>query len=151
MRFRSLLVVAALAVLTFAFVACCGDDGDDCGTTGGEGGQAILNKTHINFRSEPFTGELLPGSSIGDSPFCPGATFRDGDADGPWLVEKTLDCPDGTLRVGFSPEGVGHKQTGPWEVLGGTGAFEGLRGKGEMEVTGKAGEGRETFTGTVEP
>ena len=45
---------------------------------------------------------------------------------------------------------MNHKQTGPWEALGGTDAFEGLQGSGEMEVTGSGAEGRETFTGTVE-
>ena len=45
------------------------------------------------------------------------------------------------MRVGLTPE-VGapgepmdRTQTGSWTIVGGTGAFEGLRGSGEMEVT----------------
>ena len=157
-----LWLVLALAVATLGVAACGGDDGDESEATtapavdtnsvdAGEGSEKIVIETHITFGPDAATGEVLSGSTIGDSPFCPGGTFRDRNGDDAWLLEKTLDCPDGGLRIGFSPgEPVSHKQTGPWEVLGGTGAYENLRGEGEMEVTGSEGEGRETFTGTVE-
>jgi hypothetical protein len=154
---------AALAVSTLGVAACGGDDGDEseAATTtavdtdsadAGEASEKIVIKTHITFRPDAATGEVLSGSTIGDSRFCPGGSFRDSKGDDAWLLEKTLDCPDGSLRIGLSPgEPVDHRQTGPWEILGGTGALEGLRGAGEMEVTGSGDEGRETFTGTVEP
>lgn len=103
------------------------------------------------------SGEVLGGSLIGDSPFCPGGTFR--DVHGPpdiGLVDRTFRCPDGSLRIGFSP-GVPHgrTQTGPWRVISGTGAFEGLGGYGRMEMKYEPGtsatKGRETSTGTVGP
>lgn len=157
-------LVLALAIATLGVAACGGDDGDESEATttpavdtdsadAGEGSEKIVIKTHITFRPDPPTGEVLSGSTIGDSPFCSGGSFHDSTGNAPWLVEKTLDCPDGSLRIGFSPEpvGVGDRQTGPWEVLSGTGAFEGLRGEGEMEFTGSESEGRETFIGRVEP
>jgi hypothetical protein len=155
-------LVLGLAVATLGVAACGGDDGDESEATtttavdtdsadAGDGSEKIVIETHITFRPEGATGEVLSGSTIGDSPFCPGGTFSDTRGGDAWFVEKTLDCSDGSLRIGFSPgEPVNHKQTGPWEVLGGTDAFEGLRGAGEMEVTGSGDEGRETFTGTVE-
>jgi hypothetical protein len=120
-----------------------------------EGGEAILIRTHVTIP----TGEVLGGSSIGDSPFCASGTFRDrhGTADPsvpPFgLVDRTFRCPDVTLRIGFTP-GVPHGRTqaGPWRVVSHTGAYEGLEGDGQMEITYEPGsdtKGRETFTGTV--
>lgn len=85
-------------------------------------GEAILIKTHVTiqipYHPREFTGEVLDGS-FGDSPFCSGARFRDrhGNAD-IGLVDRPFDCPDGSLRIGFTP-GVpqGRTQTGPWKVL----------------------------------
>jgi hypothetical protein len=150
----------ALTVASIA-LACCGGDDEAGGPTAApdaeagsppatEGGEAILIRTHVNIP----TGEVLGGSSIGDSPFCPGGTFRDQHGnDDIGLVDRTFRCPDGTLRIGFTP-GVpqGRTQTGPWKVLSGTGAFEGLEGSGQMETKYERGshtKGRETFTGTV--
>jgi hypothetical protein len=69
------------------------------------------------------------------------------------LVDRTFRCPDGSLRIGFTP-GVrqGRTQTGPWKVLSGTGVFEGLQGSGQMETKYEGSsdrKGHETFTGTV--
>ena len=68
-------------------------------------------------------------------------------------MDRTFRCPEGRLRIGFTP-GVpqGRTQAGPWKIVSGTGAFEGLLGDGEMETKYERGsfdEGRETFTGTV--
>ena len=154
-------LVLALAVATFGVAACGGDDGDDSEATTtpatdaavAEAGEKIVIATHIEFPPNAAPkGEILVGSTIGDSPFCQGGSFGDTGGTGTWTVEKTLDCPDGTLTIGFSPgRPVDHVQSGPWKVLAGTGALANLNAKGEMEVTGSAGEGRETFTGTVEP
>jgi hypothetical protein len=58
------------------------------------------------------------------------------------------------VRVGFTPEqSQGLTQTGSWRIVGGTGAFEGLGGGGEMKVVNDPDDdslGRETLTGTVQ-
>jgi hypothetical protein len=159
----------ALTLATVGLGACGDDDGDENGAAttpgvdtdlpadSGEGSEEIVIKTDLTIP----TGEVLEGSSIGDTPFCPGGTFRDqrGSAD-PSVppfgsVDRTFRCPDGSLRIGFTP-GVpqGRTQTGPWRAVSGTGALEGLQGNGQMEVKFEPGsdtKGRETFTGTVVP
>jgi hypothetical protein len=110
--------------------------------------------------AEPIaTGEILGGSTRGGSPFCAGGTILDshGSPDPavePYgLVDRTITCSDGTVRVGFTPEEPqGLTQTGSWTLVSGTGAFQGLRGSGEMEVVYDPADdslARETFTGTV--
>jgi hypothetical protein len=67
-------------------------------------------------------------------------------------VLVTITCPDGTVMVGFTPdEAQGQTETGSWTIVSGTGAFEGLRGSGEMEVVYDSDDdslARETYTGT---
>jgi hypothetical protein len=142
--FTALLMVSPLGI-----AACGDDDGDEGGTTASESGKPILIKTRLHIP----TGEVLRGSTIGDSPFCSGGTFRDKEAE---TVERTFRCPDGSLRIGFTATGEpqGRTQAGPWAVRSGTGAYEGLRAGGRMKVTFETGsdtktKGRETFTGTV--
>jgi hypothetical protein len=152
----------ALTITALGVAACGGDDGDAAGTTsvssnerastagGGASGEPILIKTRVTIP----TGEVLAGSTIGDSRFCPGGTFRDRNGnDDIGSVDRTFRCPDGSLRIGFSP-GVpqGQTQAGPWKILSGTGAYKTLRGEGQMKVTfepGSSSNGRETFPGTV--
>ena len=74
----------------------------------------------------------------------------------PYLIDRKITCPDGTVRVGLTPdvaeERQGETQTGSWTIVSGTGAFEGLRGSGEMEIVyGPADDSpaRETSTGTI--
>jgi hypothetical protein len=158
--------------------ACGGDDGDAGGPTavtdtersstagGGAGGESILIKTDVEINipeGGPVSGttisegEVLGGSSIGDSPFCARGTFRDQHGDDPavGLVLRTFDCPEGSLRIGVTPgpPTTPRTQAGPWRVLEGTGAFEALKGDGQVEIKYEAGtratEGRETFTGRV--
>ena len=134
----------------------CGDD------SGGEGettaaatvssGDQVLIKTRVNIP----TGVVLNGSSIGDSPFCPGGTFADQDGDSiGWLMDRSVRCPEGTLRIGFTTgTGANRKQTGRWKIISGTGAFEGLQGSGQMEIEVERNsntKGHETFTGTIAP
>jgi hypothetical protein len=140
--FTVLLMVSLLGI------AACGD-GDEGGTTAAESDEPILIKTRLHIP----TGEVLRGSTIGDSPFCSGGTFRDKEGD---TVERTFRCPDGSLRIGFTATGEpqGRTQAGPWAVRSGTGAYEGLRAGGRMKVTFETGsdtktKGRERFTGTV--
>jgi hypothetical protein len=154
---------AVLLMVSLLGIAACGDEGgttaapdvESTSTTAAESDKPILIKTRVDIP----TGEVLGGSTIGDSPFCPGGMFRDehGSEDPsvpPYgLVDRTFRCPDGSLRIGFTPgEPQGRTQAGPWRVASGTGAFKGLRGAGQMKVRyepGSDAKGRETFTGTV--
>jgi hypothetical protein len=133
-----------------------GDEGEDEGGAtdrdrpAAEGGEAILVKTRMNLP----VGEVLPGSSIGDSAFCPGGRIRDrhGGTAGLGLVVKTLRCPNGRLTITFSPTQRSLIQSSSWRVVNGSGRFEGLHGHGRMKARfgiGARSRGRETFTGTV--
>jgi hypothetical protein len=173
---RSAAIV--LFLLSFAAaigIAACGGDDDATPVTdterestadAGAGGESILIKTDVEINipeggpvsgTTTGEGEILGGSSLGDSHFCPGGTFRDQHGDDPavGLVLRTFDCPDGSLDIGFTPgpPTTPRTQAGPWRVLEGTGAFEDLQGDGQMEIKYEPGtratEGRETFTGTV--
>jgi hypothetical protein len=120
------------------------------------GSEEILIKTHADLEGFVDVGEVLRGSSLGGSAFCPGGTWRGGhenNLENGWL-DKRFECPDGTLTLGFDPSTLkGRTPSGPWEVVSGTGAFEGLEGSGQMEMRFAPGprpiEGRETFTGTL--
>ena len=133
---RSTIVVLGVAALLVGLPGCGDDDDDDDG--GSQQGATPVASSEpilIKARVDIPTGEVLGGSSIGDSPFCPGGTCRDrhGSADPsvpPYgLVDRTFRCPDGSLRIGFTPgEPLGRTQAGPWKVVSGTGAFKGLQG-----------------------
>jgi len=165
----------ALAVTALGLAACGDDDADqdgattgtgeaattagaeETGTTAEAGGESILIKTHVTFVEHPTpeaqtTGEILSGSTIGDSAFCAGGTFSDGHGEPPLgLVVKTIRCPGGRLTITFSPTEPSLDQTSDWEVVNGSGRFAGLSGGGRMRAVfeSKGGEGRETFRGTV--
>jgi hypothetical protein len=116
-------------------------------------GDGILIKTHINFDPGRTAGEVLRGSFIGDSAFCRGGRFRDRPLDDG--VIKTFRCANGSLKIRFEPQSNPDARTasGPWRVVGGSGRFEGMHGRGWMAVTLRPSsrDGRETFTGTVTP
>lgn len=174
---RARRLVVALTISAMGVAACGGDDGDASGTTGapsvesessasgGADSEPILIETRMTLTPEEeivSTGKILDGSTIGDSPFCPGGTIEDkhgseDPAEEPFgLVDRTITCPDGTLRMGFTP-GIpqGRTQAGPWRIVSGTGAYEGWQGSGEMKMVYDPGSGarptngNETFTGTV--
>jgi hypothetical protein len=153
-------------------IAACGDDdaseggtttgaeddgttagGDETGTSGKEGGEPILIKTHLaplNAQGETV-GEVLSGSTIGNSAFCAGGRFADAPGEPPTVV-RTFRCPGGTLTITFSPQpDLAKKQSSDWEVVKGLVSFEGLSGGGRMRAVFESNleEGRETFTGTV--
>ena len=69
------------------------------------------------------------------------------------LIVETITCQDGTVKLRFTPdEPQGLTQTGSWTIASGTGAFERLRGSGEMEVVydpDPDSPAHVTFTGTV--
>ena len=150
-RLGSLLLVGLPLVVALAGAGCAGDDDDRAPSADrGGGGEAILIKTRMDLP----VGEVLPGSSIGGSAFCPGGRIRDrhGDTAGLGLVVKTFRCPNGRLTITFSPTQRSLVQSSSWRVVNGTGRFEGLRGHGQMKARFRKAarsKGRETFTGTV--
>ena len=161
------LVAAALTGAVIALAGCGSADGDDGGTTGttgttasksespaGGAGEPIVIKTRMNIP----TGKILDGSTVGDSPFCPGGTVMDQHGTPQiGLVDRTIKCPDGTLRMGFDPQApVGDTQSGVWRLISGTGAYEGWEGRGEMVMRYDPSDnrehptrGRERYTGTI--
>jgi hypothetical protein len=156
-------------VLVLAGVLClgaCGGDEDDAADTSAASitarhGEAIVIRTRMHVaaeeRAEPIaTGEVLEGSTLGDSPFCAGGTVRDshGSSDPTvWLIIETITCPDGTVKLRLEPDpSPGLNQTGSWTVASATGTFERLRGSGEMEAVydpDPAAPAHVTLTGTV--
>ena len=158
-----LWLALALVVTALSIAACSDDDADEGGTTAGgdetetsdkKGGKPILIKTHVaplNARGETV-GEVLSGSTIGDSAFCAGGNFLDGPVKPPnRSVLRTFHCPGGILTITFISTPPSVKQRSDWEVENGHGRFEGLSGGGRMTGVLESGsrEGRETFTGTV--
>lgn len=155
----------ATVLLVLAGVLClgaCGGDVDEAvDTTTAPLGESAVIRTRMLIAAEPgaepiATGEVLEGSTLGDSPFCVGGTVVDshGSTDpAVWLIVETLTCPDGIVRLRFTPKPAqGLNQTGSWTILNGTGAFEGIRGSGKMEVVYDQDPdmpARVTITGTV--
>ena len=82
--------------------------------------------------------QVLDGFSIGDSPFFARArTFRDAHWDDPEIgfVDRKFQCPDGRLRIGFSPQAPTTPSDG--RVARGTSlaalaSSAGLQGDGQM-------------------
>jgi hypothetical protein len=115
--------------------------------------------------SEPIsTGTVLEGSTLGGMPFCVGGTILESHASlGPkleaYLIDRKITCPDGTVRIGFTPEvGAGPDpegqapQKGVWAIVDGTGYYEGLSGSGSSEAvygTDPSSPVRSTLTGTA--
>ena len=115
--------------------------------------RAFLLKTAIEFSEgvQP-EGRVLRGSFLGNAAFCRGGSFTDRFT--PRAILKRLRCDDGTLTIRFAPRPEGLAQSSAWSVRGGTGAYEGLDGRGWMAVkttsTGPtSARGRETFAGRL--
>jgi hypothetical protein len=152
----------ALTLATVGVAACGDDDADGGGTTTAADatGETVLIKTRVGVPDAPNTPgpvELLAASRIGDSPFCAGGTIHEmhyehGSPAG-FIIERTFRCPAGTLKVGFSPTQPTRVVRMDWEVMNGTGEFEGATGGGRVVARFEKGEpptpGQETFTGTV--
>jgi hypothetical protein len=155
-----------LVLVGVLFVGACGGGKDSAADTSAtsttdSAGEPIVIRTRVTIADEPgaepiATGKVLNGSTLGGSPFCAGGTILDshGSTDpAVRLIVETITCPDGTVRLRFTP-GVpqGLTQTGSWTIVSGTGAFEGLRGSGEMEVMYDPDDdslAHSTFTGPV--
>ena len=158
---RSAVTLVLLGVL---LVGACGGGEDGASETSVQSEQVEILTSVVGAateRAEPIaTGKVLEGSTLGGSPFCDGGTILDthGSPDPEVaLIARTITCPEGTVRMDLTPE-VSHgmpqdlTQTGSWTIVSGTGAFEGLRGSGEMEIVydpDPNAPARGTYTGTV--
>lgn len=141
-------------------VGACGGGENGASETDAESEQVVI-ETSVTIaateRAEPIaTGEVLEGSTLGGSPFCVGGTIEDshGSSDPEVsLIARTITCPDGKVRIDLRPEMTQSlTQTGSWTIVSGSGAYEGLSGSGEVEITNEPdpdAPARETFTGTV--
>jgi hypothetical protein len=142
-------------------IAACGDDNNaevrtvtveaSAGTEEGPPGigDAILIATRIS-NAKTHAGEVLDGSVIGESAFCPGGKTRGGSTGA--AISATFQCPGGRLTVSYSPTQRSLVQSSEWEVVSGTGSFKGLDGGGWMVANFGSDDpekGGETFTGTV--
>jgi hypothetical protein len=168
---RAVLLILAGALLLLG--TACSGDGDDASdtsaasTTARHGEPIVIREKLIiaaTEHSEPIaTGQILAGSKLGGSPFCAGGTIRDTHASldpkmEPYLIDRKITCPDGTVRIGFTPEvgagpqPQGQTQKGSWAIVSGTRAFERLRGTGKSETvygSNPKSPVRETLTGTA--
>ena len=157
---RSILVPVGLVLV----VGACGAGGavaTSAAPTAGHDTQAIVIRERVSIAAMSgaeiiATGDVLEGSTLGNEPFCRGGSIVDthGSADPSLrLIVHTITCPDGTLSLAFAPDlAPGARDTGSWIVVGGSGAFDGLRGRGEMDVAygpNPDSPADTTFTGTV--
>lgn len=157
------LVLAGVLLL-----GACGGDEDSAAdsspaSTTEATGEPIEIRTEVTIADEEgaetiATGEVLGGSTLGGSPFCVGGTILDthpssDPAEEPYLIERTITCPDGSVRIGLTPDvdsPPGEPQMGSWTIVSGTGDFDGVGGSGEMEVVYDPDDdslARETLTG----
>jgi hypothetical protein len=157
-------LVIALTIAGIGLAACGGDNGGDVrtvtvapaetsaqetSTSAPVSGDAILIETRVT-NAKRHTGEVLGVSVIGESAFCRGGKTS-GGSEGP-TITTTFRCPGGTLKVQYAPTQPSFVQSAVWEVVSGTGSFEGLRGGGSMVAKFESenpNTGREIFTGTV--
>ncbi len=148
--------VVALAVAAVGLSACSSPADapsptppPETSTSAPLGGDAILIETMIA-DARLHTGVVLDGSLIGEAAFCSGGQST-GSSEGP-TITTTFSCPEGTLTVQYAPTQNSLVQSAPWEVVSGTGSFEGLRGGGFMVAAFTSDDpdsGQEIFTGTV--
>ena len=165
MRRAVVLVLGGVLLL-----GACGDGEDgaadtNAASTTDAAGEPIVIRTSVVGAATPgaepiATGEVLEGSTLAGSPFCVGGTILDthGSPDPEVaLIARTITCPEGRVRMDITPEvsqGMPQDltQTGSWTIVSGTDAFEGLRGRGEMEIVYDPDPNepaRGTYSGTV--
>ena len=155
--------IVVLASVGFVVGACGGGGGAATASASPPGGRPIVIKERTVIAATSgadiiATGEVLEGSTNGGSPFCVGGTTLDthGSTDPALrLIVETITCPNGTVSLAFTPDDAqGATQAGSWFIVGGSGAFEGLRGNGGMEAVYGPNQDSPTtvtFTGTVTP
>jgi hypothetical protein len=112
-------------------------------------GAPVLIETRVT-NARRHTGEVLGGSVLGESAFCRGGKTS-GGSEGP-TITTTFHCAGGTLKVQYAPTQNSVVQGSVWEVVSGTGRFEGAHGGGSMVTKFNNHDpdtGREIFTGTI--
>ena len=134
---RSRRLAVALTATAIGAAGCGGAEAEK--EPGTRASEPILIKLDL----DPSNREVLSGSHIGDSAFCPGGTTVTRHAEDTTVTK--LRCPDGELTIAFASNHSARKQRSCWHVLSATGRFAGLTGHGEM----KAQISRATFAGTV--
>jgi hypothetical protein len=151
-------LVTAATIAALGLAGCSGADSEgspaptsaqETSTAAPASGDAILIQTRIT-DARSHTGEVLDGSALGETAFCSGGESNGSSAGA--VITTTFSCADGTLTVEYSPRQPSLVQSSPWEVVSGTGSFEGLHGGGWMVAAFESDEpdlGREVFTGTV--
>jgi hypothetical protein len=171
---RAVVLAGMLVLVGVLFLGACGGEEEDgvntsAATAPAPAGEPIVIRATLIVAaeegSEPIaTGTVLEGSALGGTPFCVGGTILESHASldpkmKAYLIDRRITCPDGTVRIGFTPEvGAGPDpegqtpQKGVWTIVSGTGKFEGLSGSGTSEAVYGANPSspvRSTFTGTV--
>lgn len=156
--------IMAVAIALLGLAACGSDDAEDAraSATRTPGSPSPAEPTSAPVGADPIlieqritdarlhTGVVVGTSVLGEAAFCPGGKSS-GGSEGAAITE-TFQCSDGTLQVRFSPRQRSLVQGAPWEVVRGTGVFDGLRGGGSMIA--KFDEknpdvGRVIFVGTI--
>ena len=137
------ILVGVLDLVGVLFLAACGGDEKDAATTSAasttaprDGPIVIREKLIVaaEEHSEPIaTGTILAGSTLAGTPFCAGGTILDSHASldpkmAAYLIDRKITCPDGTVRIGFTPEvggaePQGQTQKGSWKIVSGTGGI----------------------------
>ena len=161
---RGWWLTVALTLAGTGLTACGADQADGDGAVPPNARTAIPTPSErphepivIKARVARSAGEVLAGSLVGGSPFCPGGTLRH-EHGSPQIGFPAVDvfrCPDGQLKIGFGPgpdQMDNLVQTSYWEILEGSGRFATMRGNGQMKVRFQAAgssKGRETFRGHV--
>jgi len=155
-RAMALCLVGALVLVGVLILgACSGDEKDaanaSAALTAALGGEPIVIREKLTIAeeegSEPIaTGTILAGSTLGNTPFCAGGTILESHASldpkmEPYLIDMKSTCPDGTARIGFTPEvgadpnpTEGQPQKGVWTIVSGSREYEGLGGSGTSEA-----------------
>src|SRR3954447_19198774 len=130
--------LAVAMTVAAAGLGACGDDGGGSKGAATTESEKIVIKEHANLQDVVDKGEVLKGSSLGGAPFCQGGRFSGAHDNA--MIYRTFKCPNGILRIGFTPgNGTGRTVSGRWKILGGTGTFKGMKGSGRIQTTFAAG------------
>lgn len=133
-RIASLVVGSMTAVMLVAAPVSAGD-----------GGVTITLDVNFAKGTEKFTatGAFCPsGSAVTTDVYTSGRVFH---------VAKTFTCKDrsGTLSIELDAAGTSTGTSGGWGVVGGTGAYAGASGGGQITGVGTPTGILDTYTGTI--
>ena len=165
MRKAVVLELVGVLLIIGACTATPGAGGASSALSAGESAsETIVVRTEMTIADTPgseptATGKVLEGSMLGGATFCVDGTIRDSHAsldpavEPLGLIDRTFTCPNGTVRMVFTPAEMEHDaRAGTWTIVSGTGEFEKARGSGIIDTQyDPANEAlpRETLTGTV--